>query len=238
MGGITENKGWITKKNIIESICSYWLNDEKVMLAAIKGGGSMVAMSFEYASENLKNNKDFMRQAVKLNGHALHYADKSAQNIEDIQILAANQLELGSNFTDADKRKDINTVLKSVSKRGGNLLFVNEEFKRNKDVVLAAVQQDGYALEYASEKLKKDKDVVLAAVQQNGLALDYASDRLKAVKEIVLAAVKNNIKALKYADKMLLKDKSFMNEVFEYYKFFRHASNCYERNQTDKSQRN
>ena len=138
-----------------------------------------------------QNNKEVVLAAVKQDGHALPYADKSL-------------------------KKDKEVVLAAVKQNGIALYYADESLKKDKEVVLSAVIQNGYALEYADESLKKDKEVVLSAVIQNGHALEYADESLKKDKEFVLAAVKQNGNALCYADESLKKDNEFIQQLIQY----------------------
>ena len=95
------------------------------------------------ASESLKNDKNFIIQAMNANGRAL--------------------LDVNENFL-----KDKEIVLAAVSSNGLALQFADDSLKKDKEVALAAVECDGYALNCVDESLKKDREVVMAAVEQNG----------------------------------------------------------------------
>ena len=131
--------------------------------------------------EEFYKDKSFVLAAVKRDGRALEFADKSL-------------------------KKDKSIVLAAVRTNGYALEYTDKSLKKDKSIVLAAVKRDGGALEYADKSLKKDKSIVLAAVKQDGFALEYADKSLKKDKSIVLAAVKTNRYALGYADESLRKD--------------------------------
>jgi hypothetical protein len=114
------------------------LNIDKYLLAAKRH-------VMEWASEELRNNRAFVLEAVKQNGLELQFASKQFRN-------------------------DKQVVLEAVKQDGDAIRYASEQLKNDKDIVLEAVKQNGLALYYASEQLKNDKDIVLEAVKQNGFA--------------------------------------------------------------------
>jgi len=183
------------------SLPDEYRNNEKVVLAATKRNPKL----FEYASEELKKNRDFV-------GKALIESDDSFGGLLE--------------FASEELKNDKPFVLKMLAKCGSVLQFLPEELREDEDVVLAAVMQDHCAFKWASKSAKEneklqalakisdfnirksfgevfknsdDRDFVLAAVNQDGLALQFASETLKDDREIVLAAVKKNWLALKHA---------------------------------------
>jgi hypothetical protein len=118
-----------------------------VVLAALtqKGGWAL-----QYASAELKNDKEVVLVAVAQNGRALVHASVELKNDKEV-------------------------VLAAVARNGLALQFAPAKLKNDKEVVLAAVASFGHALQFASAALKSDKEVVLAAVAWHGNALCHAS---------------------------------------------------------------
>ena len=85
----------------------------------------------ESASEIFKKDKEFILEAVKLNGLALEYADDNL-------------------------RKDKEVVLAAVQQNGQALRFASYEKKNDTEVVLAAVRNDALAIVHASEEQKQN----------------------------------------------------------------------------------
>ena len=96
----------------------------------------------QYASEELKNNKEVVLEAVKQNGNALQYTSKELKNDKEV-------------------------VLISVEENGYALQFASEILKNDKEVVLEAVKQNGNAFEFASEILRIDKVFISELIKQN-----------------------------------------------------------------------
>lgn len=199
-----------------------------------------------YASDELKNNKDFIMSALKpTNGEALEFASNELKNDKEFILAAMEQwwwkaIKYASNELANDKEfmlfvmkgrpyafryaayalmHDRETVMAAVTESWKVLedMPVKRYYNDDKEVIMTAIVQSGWALEHASNGLKNDKEVVMAAVQQNGCALLHASDELKNDREVVMAAVTNNGLALEYTE---LKDedivKAAKEEIEEY----------------------
>ena len=151
----------------------------------------------ENISDELKNDKEFMLEAVKNDwyGEVLQYASD--------ELKADKEFMLG--------------IIKNYG-YGSLLMYASDELKNDREVVMEAVKNNntGEALEYASDELKVDKDIVLEAVKNDGWALKYASDELKKDKEFILEAVNNNIKAFEILgdiNKELQRDSEIIDTV-------------------------
>ena len=195
---------------------------------------------FFYASDELKNNKDFIMSVLKpTNGKALKFASKELKNDKEIVLAAMEQWWKTLEYASAELRNDKefmllvmkgrphafgfasyalmhdhDTVMAAVTESWEVLKDVAMKRYNNddKEVVMVAIAQNMHALEHASDSLKNDKEVVMAAIAQNGFALKYASDELKSDREIVMAAVTNNGLALEYAE---LKDENIVKAAKE-----------------------
>ncbi len=115
--------------------------------------------------------KKALLKAVKEDGSALEYADKSLKADRDI-------------------------VLAAVKQDGDALSFADKSFRADRKVVLAAVKTNGYALIFADKTLKADREIVFAAVRQDVEALEYASEELQQDEELrQIAGIKEIAKA-------------------------------------------
>jgi hypothetical protein len=162
-----------------------------------EGVGDVVPM-------RLKEDREFMLEAVKRNGLTLNWASRELK---------------------ADKE----IAFEAVKQNGKALYYASDEMKNDKEVVMEAVKQNGYFINYASTELKANKEIALEVVKNDGRAISYVSDKLKNNPEIVLEAIKQNPTAIynagqaikneigrhdpeKYIETHLLKNK-FDNEL-------------------------
>jgi len=128
--------------------------------------------AFEFASPELRSDRELVLAAVTQNGRALEFAAK-------------------------EFRADRELVLAAVTQNGLALEFASRELTANdRELVVAAVAQNGWAVGFVSEQLRADKDLMLEAVTRDGCALYFASPELWAERELVLAAVRQDAWAI------------------------------------------
>lgn len=209
--------------------CESKRSDPTTVLKAVRKCPSAIA----YASEELQNDRKFIKQAVNQNAGVIKYVSERFRNDKALALLAVrNDREIFSSLTeemqsDADVaeaylggkpfelknapeivRDNKEFAIKTLSTYGGVLKDVSERLRADKDVVTAAVGSAWNALGYAAEELRADRDVVLAAVKHDGYALQFASDELKDDKEIVLTAIETyEGDVLEYASERLKDDR-------------------------------
>ena len=144
-----------------------------------------------------------MLARVKKDGYALQYASEELKGDREIVQAAVSQVGYALQFASAQLRGDREIVLVAVSQKGYALRYASDEMKGDREIVLAAVSQSKYALQYASAELRGNQEVVLAAVRQDGKALEYASDKLKDDPYIVMHAFANDHRAFSVASSTL-----------------------------------
>jgi hypothetical protein len=124
-------------------------------------------LSFEYVSDEIKFNKEFVKKAITLNGQNLTHCLGHTKNDKEMVLLALDNTDkpFMPHHLSFELKSDKDIAIKSCSLHGSYLDEVYKELQNDKDVVLVAVRQDGNALRYVSNSLQNDKDVVLAALK-------------------------------------------------------------------------
>merc|ERR1712185_885967 len=117
-------------------------------------------------------------EAVKQNGRALEYASAELKGDREIVLESVKQHGLALQYASAELKGDREIVMAAVKQNGLALMHASAELKGDREIVMEAVKQDGCALEYASAELKGDREIVMEAVAQGLKALQYASDEL------------------------------------------------------------
>ena len=165
------------------------------------------ASAIESVSDALRNDRDFILEAVRVNGLALRHASADLRDDRDFVLEAAqvNSLALGG-ASDA-LRNDRDFVLEAVRVNGRAFGGASDALRNDRNVALEAVRANGPALWGASEALRNDRNFVLEAVRVSGRALWAASDDLKNDREIVLAAIRQNALAFRAAGANLRNDR-------------------------------
>ncbi|MGZ3732343.1 MAG: DUF4116 domain-containing protein, partial [Parachlamydiaceae bacterium] len=182
-------------------------NDKEFMLAAVQRYGS----ALQYASEELKSDKEFMLAVVERNGSAfLQYASEKLKSDKEFMLAAVQRYGSAIEYASEKLKSDKEFMLAAVQRYGSAIEYASEELKSDRDFVLAAAVQSRLALRYASEELKSDREIVLVALEQSGLALEYASEELKSDREIVLVALEQSGLALEYASEEFKSDREIV----------------------------
>ena len=152
--------------------------------------------------ERFAERKARVMELVTLNGRALQYASRDMRRDKDV-VRAAIKSNPGMFWcVDVQLRNNRAFVLNLVNTVPCGrfaLEYVPPAFCRDFNLIFAAVSRDGLSLMWATEELQDVERIVLAAVQSDGLALKYASPRLCAKQHIVLRALANTGHALRFA---------------------------------------
>lgn len=176
-------------------------SDKEFVIRVFKEVKSINGGALQYASQKLKADKEVVMAAVSNNGGALKYASMELKADKEV-VMAAKDTQ-AINYASEELKSDREFVIQVVLANGTTLRYASDDLKADKEVVTAAVSQKGSALEYASDDLKADKEVVMAAVSHEGSALEYASDELKADREIVTKAIHKDVFVLEHVSNEL-----------------------------------
>lgn len=207
-------------------------NDKDVVLASLNSESEVDDCPLEQASDQLLNNREFLIQALALDGRGLEFVSQDLQN--DKEIILAASINGSIQFLSEELRDDREIVELAVTNWGMELEYASTRLRNDKVVVMKAVQKYPQALKFASQRLqyhpevrraagqelsdtqdvlkdvpkplRDDIDVVLAAVTFSGESLKSASARLRNNKDVVLAALKQNDDAFAYVSDELQQD--------------------------------
>ena len=162
----------------LEDIDDIFKKDKEIVLAAINDYGG----AFEFAHESLKKDREVLLAALSEHVFAMDDDDTDDSFKKDkdfvIEALSINGCVL--EFIDNSFKKDKEIVMQAIKQNGEAFEYADESLKNDKDFVLSAVSIDGNSVLYhSSESFKNDKEVVLAAIKQNPNALYNASDELQ-----------------------------------------------------------
>ena len=162
--------------------------------------------ALQWASEDLKGDREIVLNAVSQHGLALQWASEDLKGDREIVLNAVSQIWRALQWASKDLKGDREIVLNAVSQNWRALHGASKDLKGDREIVLNAVSQSWQALQWASEDLKADREIVLNAVSQKWRALEWASEDLKGDREIVLTAVSQNWQALEWASSEFFED--------------------------------
>jgi hypothetical protein len=117
-------------------------------------------------ADALKDDEDFIKQAIAISGYSLGFASKRLQRKKELIFEAIKQT------------------------RDLYILDNDKELNDNKEIVIFALR-NGTKLVHASGRLKDDDDVARVALEYNGTNFVYVSSRLQADEGLKLLAQRN-----------------------------------------------
>lgn len=188
-----------------------WLRDDRdVALAASKAAAVKNKAGMAYVSPRLRNNMEFMIEALDVNPNEYESASYDLQNDVVFVLTAIGTVKdkfqgYGPLYYAGDDVRDkMYVVLAAIHYDKTALAWASEDLKNNQSVVFNAIHENPRQYRFASDELKSNKRVVLAAVRRDGTLIDNVPESMRADDEIMLAAVKQTFQALYSADKRQL----------------------------------
>lgn len=206
---------------ILGNLSKKWCDVDDVVLTALGNNGE----SFEYASERLKGNVEFVNNALKskTSTKILEYVSEEIKNNETI-VKKAILINEDSIKYASDKIRNNKTIGSMVVKRcGDSFEGLGDKLKDDEGLLKIAIKTSySRAFRYASNRLKDNKEIVKYAMLFNAYSLQFASNRLQHDIEL-LRMLKDNdnndefMKAVIYQDawykeRMLVLEKSEESE--------------------------
>jgi hypothetical protein len=186
--------------------------------------GELLLETMEVISESLKDNRDFILQAIGMNAECFSFASKRLHGDSNFLVEAVEVNWEILFFCKTKISGDYETNFLIAQKTYGDALqFVAPKWLNNKKFILALIKaweedeelnfywRPNIWLNELSERLLSDRDVVLAAVSLNGANLQYVAEKFWSDKEVVLAAVKSGDGySIIYASKTLQKNREII----------------------------
>lgn len=94
--------------------------------------------AFDCATKELKNDKEFVKKAIKLKHWAYKYISEDLKNDKEIYDLAYNESETIFRIAPEKFRNDKENALKAVSDRSTLYEYVSDDLKRDPDIIKVA----------------------------------------------------------------------------------------------------
>ena len=179
-------------------------NDIDVVKAAVEACPSAII----FASRQMQVNVDVaLVIPASKQGECLHYVLESLRDNREF-VFAAVKLDAKSYQHASERlREDKELALLAVLGHCDALFFASPDLRNDRDVVWAAVKAFEHALKFASPAMQNDIDVVKYAISKSYTAIQYASPALRANREVALLALRKSKYAAPYiTNKALLND--------------------------------
>ncbi|EFC46582.1 predicted protein [Naegleria gruberi] len=175
--------------------------DEEEIVQAI--AFSENASSFEYVSERLRNNIDFIRKLTRINGYLIQYIPKYLRNDREI---ALNAIRHGCNYLSEDLQNDKELILTGLKYSASCYRYASGEMKSDGEVLealrkwlpphlnipfplnkeMAAIALSIKSLNEFDYTFRDDRQFALLAVNARMMNLMYVSNRLRLDRTFIL----------------------------------------------------
>ena len=181
---------------ILEQINENLRNDMKFMLRVAKRNTYSNYYALKYASDELRNNENFMSKLIENDPMIFTAFDEKLQKD---QKFIKRLLELTKNtdflsFISDEFKNDPNFILDTVDICPQALCRASDDLLSNKEFMMKAVKKRGSLYTYASDELKSDKDLLIEAMKIDPHMIKYANDDLKNKASIQAKAMLYSIK--------------------------------------------
>ena len=178
---------------------------------------------FNYVSDELKNNKEFIIPFVKMDGRVLKFLSDEFKNDDSIASLAISAEYLPGvalAYVSDRLKNDKKFVFKSLYVSGEYFKYASDELKNDVDFLYELAKNNkSSAFKYVSKTkkkelamlIKKEKNYELGVFCLNVLTEYFCDD-----KQMVMNAVKKNGQLLMHASKRLKDDKDVVMEAVKW----------------------
>lgn len=208
------------------------LQTKEEVLSALRAmearGLSYTAYSSVYIDPQFLEDRNFLLEAVKINGNLLNKVEEPLKYDREILLIAAqnspDSFAMRYKLPEAIL-SDYDFMLKLVAVKGKFLwqYFPRRNYSQfsqdEKKLILAAVANDYEAFDYPdiSGNLNcwRDKEFALQLVGVNGNVFKYFCKELRGDKNIVLKAIENSYRLFELATNNLRSDEKFIRRAIE-----------------------
>jgi len=172
--------------------------DEDVVLTAVRN----LPSSFEYASDELKSNYQFVLKVYDIEINHRTYdgiqweiyalrccSDSLLSNKEFVIDLLQIQPNLPMNYVPSFMFEDADIILELIKLGEWYDFSTYLHCINSKKFMLKAIGKSANFILSASDELQDNKDFIIEAVKVNSLVLEFLDSKFKSDKDVVLAAV-------------------------------------------------
>jgi len=126
---------------------------------------------FQYASEELKNDKDFVLNLIKRDVYYLDHASPKIRSDREIIILAVQLDGYALQFSSEELRSDNEIVKLAILSEPLAIQFASSDLRNNKELLKLAMDSDIAAIQWAGPILQNDKEIM--SIANLSKALDH-----------------------------------------------------------------
>ena len=169
-----------------------WNDRETMTLAALN-----IDIKNNYLSARFRSDESFMRILVTHNPWALEYATDELKNNRSVVNNAVKGEGNALRFAGPEVKNNKETVTLAFSQNIHAMQYAHDDLIEDKAFALQAVQHDGRLIRYFSQEIKENTDIARAAIENNGRAIIYIARAFQDNPEWVLEAGKTYLQTYK-----------------------------------------
>lgn len=131
---------------------------------------------YEYASDELKADREIAALCFKTDGRLIRFAPESIRSDPEIALIAATDYPLCVSFLTGAAAKS-RKIAEVVAKSGGSAIeMLPKEYFSDKEIARIAVSKNAKNIRFFSESVRADESVCLAALSQDRTVCVYFAD--------------------------------------------------------------
>ena len=152
---------------------------------------------FRYASEEFRNDKEIVLEAIKYSYNSLKYASSKLRADREVVLTAVNFNGWAIQYATQELQNDREIVLEAVNHNRDVLSIVSPIFQDDAEIVRTAISSEEFQapfttiLQNASPRLRSNRNIVLQAVKRCGMEIKYANPCFFDDEEIIFTAFEN-----------------------------------------------
>jgi hypothetical protein len=180
------------------------------------------SFSFSFASKfipkELKGNRDFALQAVKIDGLIIGFLDPKFKKDEELYLEALKQNGSSIRYLSDELKNNSSIGMLAVDRSPISYLYLSNKLQLNRKIILKALEKNGTILfSIPDPTLKNDVELILKAIQHDGKRVieDYRGTIFRSNGILMTEVVKSNPECLMLASATLRNNKRFLKFAVE-----------------------
>ena len=174
-----------------ELISEKFRNDPEIMLEAIKAGTGLLDDIMKYASNDLKNNREFLIETIKCtdergNNPVLQYASDELRGDRDV----IRTSKTGLFYASDELKSDRDFVMEMIERYPYNFKAASEDLRCDREVVLATLRLEPELFSDIDPILQRDKVVVETALEASEIQMSKLFEKQQNGKQVEVWQVK------------------------------------------------
>jgi len=213
-------KEWRKHIGILNFASEQLKNDKNFMLSIIE----LNSCGLKYCSRELQLNKSFVLDAIRIHEDAVWSSeDLSYRNAKYLYDHPSPSILL---FIDKSLREDEDILLTYLYRNRNDYTVLTENLWKNKDLIKKIIKMiPDYKLDQMDNSLKDDREFMHELIEISGETFKYVGDSLKKDEELAYLALEKTNYALfdyliKNFDESIIKDKEIVEKALSYDEYY------------------